>query len=49
VNERKINKNAGAESTIEALLALFYIENDSVALEKLCQLINEEGMLKNEN
>jgi len=46
VNENEVNKNSGAESTIEALLTLLSIEGDSRASCKLNELINEKGKLK---
>lgn len=46
INENEVNKNSGAESTIEALLTLLSIEGDSRASCKLNELINEKGKLK---
>lgn len=46
INEKEINKNSGAESTIEALLTLLSVEGDGRASCKLNEMINEKGKLK---
>jgi hypothetical protein len=46
VNEKEVNKNSGAESTIEALLTLLSIQGDSIASRKLNEIINQKGQLK---
>ena len=46
VNEKEVNKNSGAESTIEALLTILSIEGDSRASCKLNEMIKEKGKLK---
>ncbi len=43
ISEKEVNKNSGAESTIEALLTLLSIERDSIASSKLNKMINEKG------
>jgi hypothetical protein len=42
MSEDGINKNSGAESTIEALLALQEIEQNDIVFSKLISLINDE-------
>jgi hypothetical protein len=39
INEQSVNKNSGAESTIEALLALLLVEKNSIALKTLTEKI----------
>lgn len=46
ISEKEVNKNSGAESTIEALLTLLSIESDCLASCKLNKMINEKGKLK---
>ncbi len=46
ISEKEINKNSGAESTIEALLTLQIIGNNSTALKKLNGIIKYEGKLQ---
>ena len=46
INRKEVNKNSGAESTIEALLTLLSIEGDSRASCELNEMINEKGELK---
>jgi len=40
-NENVVNKNSGAESTVEALFTMLMIENDLEAKKKLLSIINE--------
>lgn len=46
ISEKEVNKNSGAESTIEALLTLLAVQSDCRASCKLNEMINEKGELR---
>lgn len=44
ISEKEVNKNSGAESTIEALLSLLAIESNSIAKNKLNELLTKKSV-----